>query len=296
MCRASLTTSSIRPSDAVASSTPSSACSAAGALGPDLPLVDDPDPIAEPLRLLHVVGGVEDRHPLLLELGDTRQDGVAALRVDAHGRLVQHQEPGVVEQADADVQAPLHAPGEAVRAIAGPVGQVDDGQDLVHAAVELLAPEPLEASEEAEVLAGGQVGVDGQILGDVADGGLGVGRADVDRPAGHDDLPAVAPEEAADHRDGGGLAGAVGAEQAVGLAGGDLEAHAVDGGPLAVALAEVAADEDRLPGRPLRVRGGRLVGALGSGQRHLGSPLQAGLPARRSVRMRSSAMGRRARR
>ena len=271
---------------------------APGALGPDAALVDDPDPVAEPLGLLHVVGRVEDRHALLLERGDAGEDRVAALGVDAHGRLVEHQQAGVVEQADADVEPALHAAREAVGAVAGPVGQVDDCQHLVHAPVELLAPEPLEAPEEAQVLAGGQVRVDGQVLGHVADGGLGVGRPDVHRPAGHDDLAAVAPEQAADHRDGGGLAGAVGPEQAVGLAGGDLEADAVDGGPLAVALAKVAADEHRprRRGRPARGgvgRAGRRPHALGCAQRHVRSPLQADRAGRWSC-VRSSAVDRRA--
>ena len=154
--------------------------------------------------------------------------------------------------------------------------------------------------KKREVLAGGQVRVDGQVLGDVADGGLGVGRADVDRPAGHDDLPAVTPEEAADHRDGGGLAGAVRAEQAVGLAGRDLEADAVDGLPLAVALAKIAADEDGLPGRGgRRGRCGVLRSewrrrAFGCAQCHIRSPLQTGR-AGRLITRRSSAGDRRAR-
>ena len=207
--------------------------------------------------------------PSCSSVGDAREDRVAALRVDAHGRLVEDQQRGLVEQADADVEAALHAAREARRC-----GRLARSARPITASTSStrrsssLPPEPLEAAEEAQVLAGGQVRVDGQVLGHVADGGLGVGRADVDRLAGHDDLAAVAPEQAADHRDGGGLAGAVGPEQAVGLAGGDLEADAVDGGPLAVALAEVATDEDR------RSRGdGR---TLGCGQRHLRSPLQAG--------------------
>ena len=64
----------------------------ARALGADLALVDDPDAVAEALGLLHVVRRVQDRHALPAQLLDAREDGVAALRVDADRRLVEQQQ------------------------------------------------------------------------------------------------------------------------------------------------------------------------------------------------------------
>ena len=55
-----------------------------------------------------------------------------------------------------------------------------------------------------------------------------------------------------EHRDGGRLARAVRAEQPEDRALGDLEAHAVDGGEVAVALHEVADLDDRSAGGPFR--------------------------------------------
>src|SRR5664279_1354507 len=79
---------------------------ATGPLGDQGTAVDDADPVAEPLGLLHVVGGVEHREPCCPQGLDALQDGVPALRVDADRRLVQDQEARAVQQAGADVEAP----------------------------------------------------------------------------------------------------------------------------------------------------------------------------------------------
>src|SRR4030065_515179 len=63
-----------------------------GALGFELALVDDGHPVAEALGFLHVVGGVEHRHPLGAQPLDALQDGVAALWVDAPRGLVEQEE------------------------------------------------------------------------------------------------------------------------------------------------------------------------------------------------------------
>src|SRR5438270_10583740 len=81
----------------------------AGPLGDELALVEDADAVAETLRFLHVVGRVEHGQALGAERLDALEDGVAALRIDSDGRLVEHEQPGPVEQAGGDVQTPLHA-------------------------------------------------------------------------------------------------------------------------------------------------------------------------------------------
>ena len=165
---------------------------AARPLGPDPPLVDDPDAVAEPLRLLHVVGRVEDRHPLLAEGLDARQDRVPALRIDADGRLVEDEQLRPVEEADGDVQAALHAARELLGPVLRPVGQADDLEELGDPVAQRPAAHAVELAEEDEVLAGGQVRVDRQVLGHVADGGLGRGRAR-DRSAGRRRRPRRRP-------------------------------------------------------------------------------------------------------
>ena len=214
------------------------------------------------------MGRVEDGHAALPQLVDGLEDGVAALRVDADGGLVEHQQLRLVQQADADVEATLHAAGVVVGAVVGAVGRPVSSSTASTRSSRASRPQPLEPAEEAQVLASREVGVDGQVLGHVADGGLGLGGVDVDRLPGHGDLAAVALEQAADHRDGGGLAGAVGTQQAVGLAAGDVEADAVDGDPFAVALAQVATHEQRLDlGHPSPSRLGVASPARDSGIR-----------------------------
>ena len=147
---------------------------AARALGHEAAGVDDADAVAEPLGLLHVVGGVEDGEALAAQGLDALEDGVAALRVDADGRLVEHEELRPVQQADGDVGPALHAAGVGLDPVVGPVGQAHHLEDLVEAVGEDLALQPLEAAEEPQVVAGGEVLVEGEVLGHEADRGLGL--------------------------------------------------------------------------------------------------------------------------
>jgi hypothetical protein len=66
----------------------------------------------------------------------------------------------------------------------------------------------------------------------------------LDVEAGDAGAPAGRPQERHEHADGGGLAGAVGTEEAVDLAGRDLEIDAVDGLQAAFELALQPADLD----------------------------------------------------
>src|SRR6188768_3964128 len=58
------------------------------ALGHDLGVIHDDEAIAQLLRLVHVVGGQDERHALLLEPIKTVPEQVASLRVEAGRRLV----------------------------------------------------------------------------------------------------------------------------------------------------------------------------------------------------------------
>ena len=181
-----------------------------------------------------------------------------------------------MEQADADVEPALHAAAEGLDPIAGALGEADEREDLAHPVLELAAAEPVEPAEEHEVLARREVRVDRELLGDVADARLGRDLPDVDRLAVEGHLARVARQQPADHRDRRRLAGAVGPQQAVGLALVDLEADAADGLERAVALVEVAdAQDDRalgdgrqivgLDGLLVDLRRRRFDGGVGAG-------------------------------
>ena len=112
-----------------------------------------------------------------------------------------------------------------------------------------LAGQAVELAEEDEVLAAGEVGVDRQLLGHQADGGPGPHRARGDALAVDHHLAAGGFEQPGDHRDGRGLAGPVGPQQAVGLLGRDVHADVVDGHQVAEGLAQVGGLEDEPVGR-----------------------------------------------
>ena len=62
------------------------------ALGDDLRLVHDDEPVAQLLGLVHVVGREDERHAALLEPVQAVPQQVAGLRVEAGRRLVEEQD------------------------------------------------------------------------------------------------------------------------------------------------------------------------------------------------------------
>jgi hypothetical protein len=75
-----------------------------------------------------------------------------------------------MDNGNTQVEPPFHAAGEGGRSLAGSVAQSGQLQNLVDAPVQVAAAQPVEFPEKSQVLAGGQLAVNGQIL-----------RADADR-------------------------------------------------------------------------------------------------------------------
>ena len=101
--------------------------------------------------------------------------------------------------------------------------------EVVQPPVDLVAVQAVEAALEAQQLAAGLLVVEGGVLQRHADAqahGVGLGG---DVVAGDPGPPAGRQQQRAQHPHGGGLAGAVGAEEAVDLARRHLEVDAVDG-------------------------------------------------------------------
>ncbi len=98
--------------------------------------------------------------------------------------------------------------------------------------------ETVHATDEGEVLGCGEAAEEGEAFGDDADlafdfdgVGGGVEAENLDGAGG-------GREEAGEHLDGGGFAGAVGAEEAEELAGGDGEIDVLNGGEIAETTGE----------------------------------------------------------
>ena len=183
--------------------------------------------------------GVEHAHALGAQAADELEDVEARLRVDAHSGLVEQDEFRAVEKGAAEIHAALHAAGEGLHGVLGAIGERERGKQLGGAGAGGLRVEAGEASPEFEVLGGAQLLVEREFLRHDAHDTLGRLRVGGERLAGDGDAATVGLEQAADHRDGGGLAGAVWAEQAVDLARAHGEAHIGDGLDGAEGLGEV---------------------------------------------------------
>jgi len=212
--------------------------------GDEPPLVDDAHPVGQLLGLFHIMGGIEDGHALPAQLLHHVEDAAAALGVDAHRRLVHEQQLRPVEQPGGDVDAPLHAAGEGLDVILGPVAQPDLGQQFVDAPLQLPAAHAIEAAPKAEVVAGAQRAIEGDLLGHDADVPANAEGVAGDGVAGDFSRAAGRLDEAAEHVDRGGLARAIGAEQTEDFAAQDAEGDALHGLEFAECLAKVFGGQD----------------------------------------------------
>ena len=87
--------------------------SSAGApMRDDLPLAQDGDAVGELLGLVEVVRGQQDRLAERAQRADHLPGGPARGRVEAGRRLVEEEDLGVADQAEAEVEPPLLAAGE----------------------------------------------------------------------------------------------------------------------------------------------------------------------------------------
>ncbi len=150
------------------------------------------------------------------------------LGVEAGGGFVHHDHPGVAQQGLGDADPAQHAAGVgAQRALRG-AGQVDQFEQFLDPCPRRAGGEALGGGEVAEELAGGQVRVGPEVLRQVAEmaadgvrGGGEVGALVAEGAAGRAGHRGDDPHQ-------GGLAGAVGAEQAQ-HAVAEGEGEAVDG-------------------------------------------------------------------
>ena len=102
-----------------------------------------------------------------------------ALRIDADRRLVEHEQRGLVDEAAAEVQPPLHAAAEILGEIVGAVAKLRDAERRIDRCRERVAARAIQLAEVRQVLARREVLVDRELLGhepDRASRGFAVGR------------------------------------------------------------------------------------------------------------------------
>ena len=101
-----------------------------------LAVVDDRDPLAEGVGLLHVVRREEDRLALAVEVAEDLPEVDAGLRVDARGRLVEEEHARPVRERARDHQPLREAAGELEDHRVGALGERELLEQLVGARAE----------------------------------------------------------------------------------------------------------------------------------------------------------------
>ena len=192
-------------------------------------LVDDRDPVAELVGLLHVVRREQDRLAVDVELAEDLPQRDAALRVEPGGRLVEEEDRRPVHHRPGDHQ-PLrhaarqrHAPAPSARSARRNCSSSRVGLGLrrlgVHAEEPAVEVEVLpHVSERSSVLVWGTTPISRL----ASAGGATTSMPPTQR------LPDGRDHAGGEHAGGGRLAGAVRAEQAEDLAALDGEVEAVD--------------------------------------------------------------------
>ena len=248
-----------------------------GALGDDPAVADHHDVVGDDLDLVQQVRGEQDGPAPVREVAQQVAHPADPAGVEPVGGLVEDQHAGVPDQGGPDAEPLPHAE----RVVADPTlglgaGQPDEVQHLLDPA----GREAHGALGDGQDLAAGAAGV---LRGGVEqDADLDAGVGQVGEPLPVDGGGAGGRRGQGDHDpERGGLAGAVGTEEAGDATGPGREGDVVDGGGGAVLLGEVLdLDHDEKPGpatgpgtsgKPLnRPPEGPLVRSQGCGRLHDG--------------------------
>ena len=240
---------------------------------------------------VHEVGGDEDGHPVLP--GQVHQqipEAVARPRVHTGGGLIQDQQLRFVHHRHRQGQALAHPQGQGAGGVVEHVFQAKLPGQAGDALGDLCRRQVKQAGVQLEVLAHAQFAVEGEGLRHVADASAGGQVLRVQWLAEQRHRALGGGEQAGEHLHGGGLAAAVGAQEAEDLALGDGEADVPHGGEVAefqgqvlrhdgrAAVAVVAAGGWRRSLSGLRV-GSRLLAFVGQqGDKGIVEIVGAGLP------------------
>ena len=212
------------------------------------------------------MGGDQHGHPLVGQAVDLGPELAPGERVHARGGLVEKEHLGFVHERHRQGEPLLVAERQGLAVGCGIGLQVEGGEGPVDLAAAAAAAQAVGAAEETQVLEHGQVAVQGKTLGHVADARPGRGRGGAQVEPGHGAVAAGDGQQAAEHAEGGGLAGAVGAEQAEDLAAPHPEAHPVHGREAAETPHQVVGrDHVAASGRPaalLQFDAGRAGGLI----------------------------------
>jgi hypothetical protein len=182
----------------------------------------DGDPVGQPLRLVEVVGGEQDRLAQPAEVLDRRPAAQAGLGVEPGGRLVEEDEVRIARQREREVEPPTLAPGQPTDLGVPHRGELHDLEQVGERARVLVVPAP-DLDEFAHAGLAREAAFLEDHPGPLAEPARLRRRVEPQ----HADRARGGRPEALQDLQGGGLACAVRAEQAEHLAGSDVEIDAV---------------------------------------------------------------------
>ena len=132
-------------------------------------VVEQRDPVGEPVGLLEVLRRQEDRDAVGDELADDLPHDPPAARVEAGRRLVEEDDPRVADEGHRQVEPAAHAARVRRGRLAGGVDEVEPLEQLRDAPAALLLAEMAQVGHQAEVLLAGEQLVDRRELAGDAD-------------------------------------------------------------------------------------------------------------------------------
>jgi hypothetical protein len=159
--------------------------------------------------------------------------------VDAFEGLVEEEDFGAVNDGSGESEFFLHAVGEVGDEFFCFAGERHELEELGGAGGGSGGVEAVHAADEGEVFGCGETAEEGEAFGDDTDLALDFDGVGSGVEAENLDAAGGWRKQAGEHLDGGGFAGAVGAEEAEELAGGDGEVDILDGGEVAETAGEI---------------------------------------------------------
>ena len=208
-------------------------------------VVEHDQPVAQTLGFVHEMRRQQNRLALLHQPLQPLPHQVARLRVEPRRRFVKQQQLRVVDQRARQAQAALHAARELAEFGIGLGCQRGKLQQLRNALLDDRVFDAEVAAEHQQVFGAREVRVQAVELADDAKLRLDcqrvfrhVQRTACVAAAEVGDLARIRRSQPQAHADGGGFAGAVGADQPQALARCDVEGKIVDDGAVAVTLVQ----------------------------------------------------------
>src|SRR5579859_685523 len=191
--------------------------------------LDDADGVAELFDFGHDVRGEDDGFAVVAAFADEGSDGAGGHDVEAVGGLVENHDGRVVDERAGDGGFLHHAGGELVAAAVAEAVHVQTIEDVVDALFEGGFVEAIQAAEVFDKFLGGEPAIEGRGGGEETDVGADFFGMFDDVIAADGGGAVGGLENGGEHAERGGLAGTVGSEEAVYLAGLAGEADVIDG-------------------------------------------------------------------